>query len=83
MSTISLEIVFLANLKLRFTCPFQANVNVWPASKVAIAKCLANAVDTVLGARTAAIVSTPIPTVVIRYRESVFANPAGKVNKSN
>ena len=58
---------------------FQASVNVWPVSKVAIVRCLVIAGVTALDVPIDALVIMPTLTDAIQSMESVFANMAGKV----
>ena len=59
---------------------FQASVNVWPVSKVAIVRCLAIAGVTALDVPIDALVIMPTLTDAIQSMESVFANRVGKVS---
>ena len=59
---------------------FQASVNVWPVSKVAIVRCLVIAGVTALDVPIDALVIMPTLTDAIQSMESVFANMAGKVS---
>lgn len=59
---------------------FQASVNVWPVSKVAIVRCLVIAGVTALDVPIDALVIMPTLTDAIQSMESVFANMVGKVS---